>query len=395
MRTFTIPERRNRLGRRHFLSATDSPATTRVIAGLVGLHATDPATPYLSLWARCPGFTTAELELELYEKRSAVRHLAMRRTLWLVVADDMPMIQSAASERVADNEHRRLAADVQKAGVAADGDRWLKRARSAVLRHLADTGPAASTELRAALPELAGSYDPAPGKPWGGAVPVAPRVLTVLSARGDIVRGPNDGAWTTSRPRWAITAHWLTDLGEPVPEREARAELTRRWLATFGPATAADIKWWFGSTLTAARNALADIGAVAVDLHGGPGYALPDDLEPEPEAPPWGALLPCLDATTMGWFGREWYLGDHRAQVFDRNGNAGPTAWWNGRVVGGWYQDEGARVRLRLLEDPGRDGRRALQRRADELTSWLDGVRISPRFPSPLSKAAGRADRET
>jgi hypothetical protein len=129
---------------------------------------------------------------------------------------------------------------------------------------------------------------------------------------------------------------------------------------------------------------------VQVDLDGSPGgtgWALPDDLETEPDAPPWCALLPGLDVTTMGWFELDWYLGPHRSQVFDRSGNAGPTAWWNGRVVGGWYQDEGARVRLQLLEDPGRDGRRALQRRADDLTSWLDGVRISPRFPSPLSKA--------
>jgi hypothetical protein len=396
VRAFTIDERRNRLARRHFLCASGSPPVTRIMAGLVGLHATDPATPYLSLWARCPGFAAADLEREVYQKRSAVRHLAMRRTLWLVAAGDLPMIQAAASDRVADNERRRLAADVQKAGVATDGDRWLKQACSAVLRHLADHGPASSTELRAALPELAGTYDPAPGKRWGGAVPVAPRVLTVLSARGDVVRGPNDGAWTVSRPRWALAADWITDLGEPIPEREARAELIRRWLETFGPATAADIKWWLGTTLTAVRNALADIGAVEVELHGGRGYALPDDLEPEPDAPPpWGALLPGLDATTMGWFERDWYLGDHRAQVFDRNGNAGPTAWWNGRVVGGWYQDDGARVRLQLLEDPGRDGRRALQRRADELTAWLDGVRISPRFPSSLSKAGLAVGRET
>jgi hypothetical protein len=390
LRTFTIDERRNRLARRHFLSASDSPPMTRIIAGLVGLHATDPATPYLSLWARSPGFVTADLELELYQKLSAVRHLAMRRTLWLVITDDLPMIQSASSDRVADNECRRLAADVHKAGVAADGDHWLDRACSAVLRHLGDNGPASSTELRAALPELAGTYDPAPGKRWGGAVPLAPRVLTVLSARGEIVRGPNDGSWTTSRPRWATTADWLGSLSEPPPDRHAQADLTRRWLTTFGPATAADIKWWFGTTLRAARNALTDVGAVEVDLHGSPGdtgWALPDDLDPEPDAPPWCALLPGLDATTMGWFQREWYLGEHRAQVFDGNGNAGPTAWWNGRVVGGWHQDDGTRVRLQLLEDPGPDGRRALQRRADELTSWLDGVRISPRFPSPLSKA--------
>jgi hypothetical protein len=215
-------------------------------------------------------------------------------------------------------------------------------------------------------------------------------VLTLLSARAEIVRGPNDGAWTTSRPRWATTADWLGDLGEPPPDRQAQADLTRRWLVAFGPATVADIKWWFGTTLTAVRQSLTDVGAVEVDLHGGPGWALADDLEPEPAAPPWCALLPGLDATTMGWFQRDWYLGEHRTQVFDSNGNAGPTAWWNGRVVGGWYQDDGARVRLQLLEDPGAAGRRALQRRADELTSWLDGVRISPRFPSPLSKAAGR-----
>ncbi|MCV7381547.1 hypothetical protein BST11_21415 [Mycobacterium alsense] len=388
MRTFSVAERRNRLARRHFLAADDAPPVAPVIAGLVGLHATDPATPFLSLWARVPGFAAADLEAELYEKRSAVRHLAMRRTLWVVAGDDLPLVQPAGSDRVADNERRRLVADVRKAGVAADGERWLEEARAAVLRHLAANGPTGSAELRAALPELAGTYDPAPGKRWGGTVPLAPRVLTVLSARGEIVRGPNDGRWTTSRPRWAATADWLGDPPDPLPERPARAGLTRRWLAAFGPATAADITWWFGTTVTNVRHALADIGAVEVNLHGtGTGWALPDDLDPEPDAPPWCALLPGLDATTMGWSRRDWYLGEHRAQVFDRNGNAGPTAWWNGRVIGGWYADDSARVQLQLLEDPGRDGRRALQRRADALTAWLDGVRISPRFPSPLSKS--------
>ena len=50
---------------------------------LVGLHATDPATPYLSLWARLPGFTVEDLDAELYKRRSLVKHLAMRRTLWV------------------------------------------------------------------------------------------------------------------------------------------------------------------------------------------------------------------------------------------------------------------------------------------------------------------------
>jgi len=385
MRSFTVEERRARLARRHFL-VESAGSIDRVVTDLVGVHATDPATPYLSLWARLPGFAVADLDAELYEHRTVVKHLAMRRTLWTVRADDLPLIQSGASDRVADNERRRLVADAQKAGITDDGDAWLDTACAAVLRHLTEHGDASAKELRDALPELAGRFDYAPGKRWGGETPLAPRVLTVLSVRGDIVRGPNDGAWTISRPRWTPMGAWLPPVSAPEAPEVARTQLVRRWLRTFGPATVTDIKWWFGNTLTWARQALRDIDAVEVDLDGTPGFALPDDLEAEPDVDPWCALLPGLDVTTMGWYNRDWYLGDHRGQVFDSNGNGGTTAWWKGRIVGGWGQNADGRVEVRLLEDAGRDAKRALQRRADELTVWLDGVRVSPRFPSPLSR---------
>ncbi len=385
MRTFTIAERRARLARRHFLSEPAS-SVSGTTGAFVGLHATDPSTPYLSLFARLPGFTVDDLDSELYQRRTLLKHLAMRRTLWIVRTEDLPLVQAGASDRVAGNEQRKLVGDVEKAGVAADGTRWLDTACQAVLAHLREHGPTPAAQLRTALPELAGSFDPAPGKRWGGETPLSPRVLTVLGVRGEIVRGPNDSGWTNSRPRWAVTSEWL---GASVPTAEpdhARAELVRSWLRTFGPATVTDIKWWFGNTLTWARHALRDVGAVEVDLAGTPGYVLPDDLDVEPDAEPWAALLPGLDVTTMGWFDRDWYLGDHRPEVFDTNGNGGPTAWWNGRIVGGWGQDADGRVQLHLLEEVGRDGTRALRQRADALTAWLAGARANPRFPSPLSK---------
>lgn len=390
MRSFTLAERRARLGRRHFL-ASPGVAVTDVAAQLVGLHATDPATPYLSLWARLPGFSVAGLDAELYERRAMVKHLAMRRTLWLAPTADLPLIQAGASDRVAGNERRKLIGDVQKSGVVAGGEAWLDTACAAVSAHLREHGPTGAKELRAALPQLAGHYDPAPGKRWGGETPLSPRVLTVMGARGDIVRGPNDGGWTTSRHRWAAMTDWLPAAPDPVAPEVARTELVRTWLRAFGPATVTDVKWWFGNTLTWARKALNDIGAVEVDLSGSAGasavgYVLPDDLEPEPDVEPWAALLPGLDVTTMGWYDRDWYLGPHRGQVFDSNGNGGPTAWWNGRIVGGWVQNPDGRVVLQLLEEVGRDANRALQRRAEELTEWLAGVRVSPRFPSPVSK---------
>ncbi|MGV0799306.1 crosslink repair DNA glycosylase YcaQ family protein, partial [Mycolicibacterium elephantis] len=127
MRTFTVGERRARLARRHFLGAPAESAEA-VAGDVVGLHATDPATPYLSLWARVPGITVADVDADLYERRRVVKHLAMRRTLWAVRAVDLPLIQSAASDRVADNEARRLIADAVKAGLCTDGDAWLDAA---------------------------------------------------------------------------------------------------------------------------------------------------------------------------------------------------------------------------------------------------------------------------
>ena len=117
MRSFSIDERRARLARRQFLYPGRTDDLVAITGAVIGWHATDPATPYLSLWSRVPGFATADLDGELYEKRSLVKQLAMRRTLWLVDAAHLPMLQPAAADRVADTEERRLIADVEKAGV--------------------------------------------------------------------------------------------------------------------------------------------------------------------------------------------------------------------------------------------------------------------------------------
>jgi hypothetical protein len=389
VRTFDVTERRARLARRHHLAPTDRAADVHAACdGVVCLHATDPASVYLSAWARVDGLTVGDVDKALYVDRTLVKHLGMRRTLFVLPRELFGVVSAAASDRVAAQERRRVAKDVEKAGLVPDGPAWLDQAMQAALEQLARLGEATSTELRDTVELLQGSTVYAPHKPWGGEAPIAPRVLTCLSAAGHIVRASNRGAWTTSRPRWATTGHWLGEEPARLPEREARAELVRRWLHRFGPATVADLKWWLGSTVASVRTALADVGAVEVDLHGAPGVALADDLEPVSAPEPYAALLPALDPTTMGWFERDWYLGPHRAAIFDRNGNGGTTAWWDGRVVGGWNQSAGGEVYLQLLEDVGADGRAALEIEAERLTPWLDGVRIAPRFPSPLARSA-------
>ena len=390
MRTVSVEERRARMARRHRLApghrATNVVDATRSI---VCLHGTDPSTVYLSAWARVDGFALADLERALYADRLLVKHLAMRRTLFVFPRELLAAAQAGASERVADTERRRLIRDVEKAELYPDGDRWLAEASAAVLDRLADGREATSSELRAEIPLLEGSMSYGEGRSWGGQVSVGPRVLTTLSAAGRIVRASNDGAWTASRPRWASTEAWLGEEIESLSADDGVAMLVERWLRAFGPGTATDIKWWLGSTLTAVRRALSDLDAVEVDLDGQTGYVLPDDLEPVEPVEPWAALLPPLDPTTMGWFERDWYLGTYKSLIFDTNGNAGPTMWWDGRIVGGWRQGDHGEVILQPLEDIGTEGHAALETEAARLTTFLAGTRFLPRFPSPLSKQLG------
>ena len=385
-----VEERRNRMARRHRLAplhrAEKVPDAAR---SMVCLHATDPVTVYLSAWARVDGFAMADMERALYEERTLVKHLAMRRTLFAFPRETLPFAHSGASARVAATERRRVIQQIETSGLQADGAAWLDAASDAVLAALADGRQATMAELRRDIPLLDGSVEFGVGKRWGGRAAVGPWVLTVLSVEGRIVRATNDGGWATSRPRWASMESWLGASLDPPPERDGTAELVRRWLRAFGPGTETDIKWWLGSTLTAARRALADVGAVKVDLDGRTGCLLPDDLDPTEPVEPWAALLPALDPTAMGWIDRAWYLGPHKAQLFDTAGNAGPTVWWNGRIVGGWRQTDTGEVVVQLLEDIGADGRDAVDAEAARLTSWLAGKRVLPRFPSPLFAIPG------
>lgn len=386
MRTIAVAERRARLARRHRLApGTRAKDVVEATRSMVCLHGTDPATVFLSAWARVDGMRVADLERALYTDRSLVKHLAMRRTLFVFPRDTLACAQAGASDRVAGAERRRLIREVEAAGLYGDGKRWLSKASQRVLAVLAD-GREATSELRDAIPLLEGAIVYGEGKSWGGRAPVGPRVVTTLSAAGQIVRASNDGTWTASRPRWALTTSWLGEAIESPSEADGVAQLVERWLRVFGPGTEADIKWWLGSTAGAVRKALAHLRAVEVDLDGRIGYLLPDDVAATKPVPPWAALLPPLDPTPMGWIERDWYLGLHKAQLFDTSGNVGPTVWWDGRIVGGWRQADSGNVVLQMLDDVGADGRRAIEAEASRLTAWFNGTRVLPRFPSPLSK---------
>ena len=393
MRPIDDAERRARVAVRHALHptrrASDPLAAARAVTCL---HATEAASVHLAVQARTEGVTPDDVDRALYEDRALVKQLAMRRTLFAFPRDLLPAALGVAVARIAPEQRRLVARDVQKHGVADDGMAWLEAAGDAVLARLPGAEPMTARELREDLPELAGAITVNAGKKYGGTFNLAPRVLTWLGAEGRITRGRNDGHWRLSKPSWTVLAEWLGEDVAPLPADAAYAELVRRWLWSFGPGTLEDIHWWLGATKGATRAALAAVGAVEVQLERErTGWLLPDDVEPVPAVEPWAALLPTLDPTTMGWKERDHYLDpEHRPLLFDTNGNGGTTAWWDGRIVGAWVQDPDGVVEV--VPAPGLDlgsaARSALAAEAERLTIWLDGVRISNVYASRLMKGA-------
>lgn len=385
-RRIKVEERRVRLALRHHLvDGAKAADAVEVAASLVGLHSSDPTTVFLAAVARMREPSLAAVEASLYDERALVRIHGMRRTMWVLPVELAAVVQAACTDGIALRERRRLERLLTDSGIP-DGSGWFEEVARATLEVLAARGEAAGAELSRAVPGLSTALNYGDGK-WGGEQPATSRVLFQLAAERRIVRGRPRGSWTSSQYRWVRFDSWLPGGLTEWTVEAAQAELARRWLASFGPATVADLKWWTGWTLGETRRALAETGAVEVELDGGaPGLALADDLELVAAPDPWIALLPGLDPTAMGWKERAWYLGEHAPLLFDTNGNVGPTVWSDGRIVGGWAQRKDGEVVYRLLEDIGADAVAALDVARARLTEQLGGTRVTTRFPTPLER---------
>src|SRR5215470_930500 len=382
MRRVDLAQRRARLAVRHNLAGTaraESPVDVARV--LVGLHGTDPATVHLAAAARMIKPEVAAVERALYDERAMIRMLGMRRTVFVEPLDLAQVVQASCTDAVAVTERRKL---VMHLGQYADGiddpQGWLREVERSTYQALVARGEALGAELSADEPRLRVKLHYKQGD-----MAVVTRVLLLLAAEGRVVRGRPRGSWVSGQFRWAPADRWLPDGMPRLPEAQARVELVRRWLTAFGPATVADLKWWTGWSVGEVRRALAQIDPAEVDMDGEPGIMLPDD-EPVLAGEPWVALLPALDPTVMGWQRRDWYLGEHGRKLFDTNGNAGPTIWCDGRIVGGWAQRRDGEVAVELLEDTGADATTAIYAEAERLSSWLGPTRITPRFRTPLER---------
>ena len=359
-------------GRHGTRSRTGSGRSRRRSSG--DLPARHRAAERLPLGGRPrPTPSRADIDRALYDERSVVKQLAMRRTLFAFPRDLLPAVWGSASDRVARQLRTRLAKEVEANGIAkrrrglAQPD--VRRRCSAAL---AEDGPATTAELRERIPALARRLELAPGKAYGGSFPIAPRVLGTLAASGAILRGGNDGDWRVSRPRWTLTEDWLGGARATKPSpKPATASWSSAGCARFGPGTEADLVWWLGRD-----QGRRTPGAGRARRGGG----RPRRRGRATCCPTTSTTCPsrsrgrrcCRCSTRPRWAGSSATSTSTRRTVphlFDTNGNAGTTAWWCGRVVGCWVQDhDGVVLGRSSARDIGAEAMRALDAEAERLT---------------------------
>ncbi|MGI9145812.1 MAG: winged helix DNA-binding domain-containing protein [Chloroflexota bacterium] len=380
-------QRQTRLGRRHHLaSAARAASAVEVADGIVGLHATDPATVYLSLFARSQHPSVAQVESALYEDKTLLRMLGMRRTMFVVPTEFAPVVQAACTRTIASRERRRSIQLFGPAGLADDTPTWLAAVEEQTFEALAKRGKATAHQLAEDIPALKRQVQVSPGKSYAGVISVCSRVLFQLSADGRIVRGRPRGTWISGQYHWSPATTWLRGGLPEISPPTAQAALIASWLRRFGPGTLADLRWWTGLTLGEVQRALQAVQAVEVHLDEASGWIMEDDLHAEAPCEPWVGLLPALDPTPMGYVDRAWFLGGHGTSIFDHTGNIGPSVWCDGRIVGGWAHRKDGTIAYKLLEDVGAEAERVLESAAHDLGMLLGPVRVTPRFRTPLER---------
>ena len=331
------------------------PATMPVldaVAHLAGLQAQAPFPPYYALWCRLAGFQPEDLSSLLLD-RSVVRMVLMRGTVHLVPAADAlawrPLVQIVMDRALtAVNQHREPLAKVDHEAVAK------------TTRELLRERPHSSDQLGKALAER---YPAAP----------AASLMFLVRALLPLVQIPPRGVWgKAGQPTYQVADHWLDGVAAPEP---SPADLVRRYLAAFGPATVADVQTWAGVTKLAEVIEPMDLRTYT-DPDGRTLYDLPEAVLPDEDTPAPPLLLGPFDQTILSYADRTRVVTDeHRKRVITVNGLVKGTLLVDGQVRGIWETSTGrgtAELTLTPFEHLSKRDAAGVEQAGWELLEWAE-----------------------
>jgi hypothetical protein len=283
-----------------------------VVRALVAVQAQDRRAAPLAIRARAPGASAEAVEHTLSGERSLVRTWAIRGTIHLLAAGDLPLVLAVFAPVQLRRAQRRLA----ELGLPPEvAERGAEEAASV----LADEGPLTRHELAERL------------RARGVSVSAEGQAPIHMVARAALA-----GVLCEVGVRGTEPIYDRIDPG-PLPDRdEALAELAVRYAMAHAPADPDDFAAWSGLPV-------ADVRRAWTAVAGDDGPAAGDDGS---DSPPGGVrLLPAFDEWLLGWASRDFTLPpEHARKAAPGGGIIRPVAIQDGRVVATWRLDRPRRT---------------------------------------------------
>ena len=310
-----------------------------VIERLVGVQAQWPSAPYVGIWTRTTSFKRQALEREL-GKAAVVKATVMRQTLHLVTRRDYALLRAALSETNFPSEStqaKRLAPSV---------------------RMLAAAGPVTTQEALIYLEREHGLTGIDARRAWQAA-----------RVRAHVLHHHETALWH-GRPGGRFVAIEEPEAHVPV---EARAEVLRRYLAAFGPASRRDIVAWSMMHVPELQRALDLLEPLRRfrDEHGRELLDVPRAPLPDPDTPAPVRFLPKWDNVLLAFSDRTRVLPEpYRKTVIRMNGDVAQTFLVDGFVAGVWRVESG-RVVFEPFAALSRSARRDVEDEAGRLEVFL------------------------
>lgn len=351
-----------RLSQHYLLERADRAHLLDVVSRLGGVHAQLMSAAELQLWARVDSLTPDDVQTALWQDRALVKTWMLRGTLHLLTAADFPLYIGALSTL----RHYRRASWQKYFGVSLDE---LEAIHEALRKVLSDTGItreqlADEIATHTKLPRLREHLRSG----WG-------MLLKPAAFQGLLSFGPSEGQNVTFvQPRRWI-GQWT-----PVAPEAALPEASRRFLSTYGPATADEFARWFGFELSDAKRIFRTLGdeIAEVEVEGWKALALASSLEPMSKQKPASSvrLLPHFDPYTIAVARHSQYLMPeaHKSRVYRPQGWISPVVLVNGSIAGVWEQDKKrgqTAISVEMFAPPDSHVRQGIEGEAARLGAFL------------------------
>ena len=319
-------------------AATGATSVVQVVRDMCGIQAQDASAATLAVRARSAGLVAAAVEQSRVQDRTIIRTWGPRGTLHLLAADDLGWLLPLLGPVFVAGDRRRR----EELGLSDD---VCARGMRVIQDILSQQGPLTRDDLIERM-SIQGIHLEGQARP---------HLLARAALEGIICFGPDSGA----EPTYVLLNDWIDQerLGMRLPGEEAYAELTRRYLNAYGPATLEDQAAWSGLPLSKTRAAWQRIAGelLGVEIFGSPAWMLKtraawlDELSAHA---PIVRLLPRYDIYLLGYRNRDLAVAPQYAKRINAGGGiVHPTVLVDGRVSGTW-KSKRLKNHLELLVEP-------------------------------------------